>query len=74
MIYDLLDAYDPLLDTRVAPAHSSANAASKTIHHGISSCSTWTSGLVRHEALVEAVRDERPAAGHRSGRLKLEAG
>jgi len=29
---------------------------------------------VRHEALMEAVRDERPAAGHRGDRLKLEAG
>jgi hypothetical protein len=29
---------------------------------------------VRHEALMEAVREEGPAAGHRSDRLKLEAG
>jgi len=28
---------------------------------------------VRHEALMETVRGERPAAGHRSGWLKLEA-
>jgi transposase len=30
--------------------------------------------VVRHEALMEAVREEEPAAGHRSDRLKREAG
>jgi hypothetical protein len=29
---------------------------------------------VRHEALMQAVREEGSAAGHRSDRLKLEAG
>jgi len=29
---------------------------------------------VRHEALMVAVREEGPAAGHRSDWLKLEAG
>jgi hypothetical protein len=29
---------------------------------------------VRHEALMETVREEEPAAGHRSDRSKLKAG
>jgi hypothetical protein len=34
----------------------------------------WMRSPVRHEVLMEAVRVERPAAGRRSDRLKLEAG